>query len=395
MPHTKESRRRHAKPAVQFKSLAPPSTLSVLSSSTSGSNSTVTPQRAFQSSLRPSKRFESSKVEAKGPIPAPGSRKGDNEAHSDKENINVFSYMDKEESEKGSSSREDDDIIADTPDEDASTTSTSLSTEPPARQTSGQTHTEANAMERAQQHSWRKGKAREGSLHSDSGISVRSSSPEQASPVMRHAYPNVRSLSSPDKGVPTPAQIGRHVIIGSPPSPGPRSPTDPRNWSTQVDPDCRPEEYYVPSRPTATQRVPVGKPASTETHRRQSKQLARNLSHPPAKRSYPKRAGYDVLASVINSGGEACLKPIYRKFEILNNRILLYLQDEISEMEMELRELDNALAREDYAVGKTYASRRAESRIPSQLHWRRLDLLGRSYAKVEQYSESTCLDPGW
>lgn len=81
------------------------------------------------------------------------------------------------------------------------------------------------------------------------------------------------------------------------------------------------------------------------------------------------------------------MKPIYRKFETLNHRILLYLQDEICEMEGEIRELDNAIAREDVMLGKTHASRRAEAKLPSQLQWRRLDLLGRSYTKVDQYSE--------
>lgn len=392
MPATKESRRRHAKPAPQFKSLTPPSTLSVLSSSTSGSNSTVTPERAFQSSLRPSKRYEPQKVETTRPIPPVEPRKGGNEAHPDKANVNVFSYMDKEENSEGgsssSSSSEDDDITEDTLDEDASTTSISPQKQPPAPEAPSHPHIEANPMGRGQQQNWRKGKVREGSLHSDSGISVRSSSPEQSSPVVSHAYPNVRALSSPSTTGPASSHVGRHIMPTSPPSPGSRSSPYPRDWSTHIDPDRYPEEYYVPSRPTTTQSMQVAKPTSAEAHRRQSKPLVRNRSHPQAPSTKPNRPGYDVLASVIDSRGDAILKPIYRKFEVLNNRILLYLQDEIAEMEGELRELDSAVAREDHVLGKTFASRRAESRLPSQLQWRRLDLLGRSYAKVEQYSES-------
>lgn len=316
--------------------------------------------------------------------------------------INVFSYMDKDEDEEeeqevkggekkendensSSSSSEDEDdgdIIEDTPDEDASTTSTSPKLEPPMPRMPGQIHIEPSPMgEVQQQHHWRKGKVREGSLHSDSGISVRSSSPEQPSPVMRHAYPNVRSLSSSDKGAPAPAPGGRHVAQGPPPSTGPRGAPYPRDWSAQIDPDGRPEEFYRPARPTVMQRVQVSKPATKEAPRRPSKQMVRNRS------AHPNRPGYDVLTSVIHSRGDACLKPIYRKFEVLNNRILLYMQDELAELEAELRELDNAIAREDHARGKTYASRRAEYRLPSQLHWRRMELIGRSYAKVEQYSQ--------
>ncbi len=394
MPHTKEPRRRHAKHGSQPKSLAPPSTLSVRSSSTSGSNSTVTPERAFQSSLRPSKRYEPPQVDPKPPMPAPEMKKGGNDVHAGRGNVNVFSYMEKEESEKDSgsgsndsSSGEDDDITEDTPDEDASTTSTSPSPQPPIRQTPSQPQTEASPAGPEQHHHWRKGKVREGSLHSDSGISVRSSSPEQSSPLLRHAYPNVRALSSPTKGGPPPAQGRRQLARTSPQSPGPHESSYPREWSTDLDPDRHPEAYYVPSRPTSIPTVQVDKAAPPETPRRHSKQLVRSGSHRPVTTTKPKRPGYDVLASVIDSRGDPFLKPIYRKFEILNNRILLYLQDEISEMEHELRELDSAIAREEHAMGKMHASRRAESRLPSPLQWRRLDLLGRSYAKVEQYSK--------
>lgn len=368
----------------------------------------MTPERIFQSSLRPSKRYEAPPIEIKRPDPMPELRKGGSQVPMAKGTINVFSYMDKDEEEEeekevkqekekkndpeSSSASEDDDdddddITEDTPDEDASTTSTSPPIEPPMPQMPGQIHIEASPMEEVQQHHWRKGKVREGSLHSDSGISVRSSSPEQPSPVMRHAYPNVRSLSSSDKSAPAPVQGGRHVALGPPRSPGPRSSTYPRDWAAQVDPDGRPEEYYRPSRPTGTQRVQVGRPAPKETQRRPSKHLVRNRSHASATTAYPNRPGYDVLASVIHSRGDAFVKPIYRKFEVLNNRILLYLQDELAEMEIELRELDHAIAREDHALGKTCASRRAESRLPSQLQWRRMELIARSYAKVEQYSQ--------
>lgn len=98
------------------------------------------------------------------------------------------------------------------------------------------------------------------------------------------------------------------------------------------------------------------------------------------------KTGYDLLASNIAARNDAVLSPIYRKFETLNNRMLLYLQDEISEIEDSLLELDNAIAAEEAQLGEGPPSRRSEANLPSQLQWHRLDLLSRSFAKVEQYS---------
>ena len=148
-----------------------------------------------------------------------------------------------------------------------------------------------------------------------------------------------------------------------------------------------PETYYASTQPVVTQTMQRARIAPPETYGQHTRQLVRGASHPKSPIAKPKKPGYDTLAAAIDSRGDAVLKPIYRKFETLNHRILLYLQDEIFEMEGEIRELDNAIVREDAMLGKTHASRRAEAKLPSQLQWRRLDLLGRSYTKVEQYSE--------
>ena len=120
-------------------------------------------------------------------------------------------------------------------------------------------------------------------------------------------------------------------------------------------------------------------------------------------------SGYSLLASSIstwNPSSDAVLRPIYRKFETLNNRILLYLQDEICEMEQDLQELDEAIATEEermlkgglpshpgVGLGKASRKRRRESRrqeckFPSQLQWARQELMGRLMGKVSQYSMS-------
>lgn len=385
MPSIKDSRRRHSKQPPQSKSLSPPSTLSVLSSSTSGSNSTVTPDRPFRSSLRPSKRLESKKAIAKESAAAAGNLKGSSEHHSDKENLGVFDYMEKEGQEVDSENEEDD-AAEDVVDEEPSTTSTSPNVDSPFAPATKFKPADVNAGGAEEQAAWRKQATREGSLHSDSGISVRSSSPERDSPVPRHKYPPVRRASSSTGNVPNPVYASHHALAASPEAYGSRSYGYPRDWSTMGNHLEHPESYYASTRPVVTQTMQRARIASPENHGQHSRQLVRGASHPPIPTEKPK-PGYDTLAAAIDSRGDAFLKPIYRKFETLNHRILLYLQDEIGEMEGELRELDNAITREDEMLGRTHASRRAEAKLPTQLQWRRLDLLGRSYTKVEQYSE--------
>lgn len=242
-----------------------------------------------------------------------------------------------------------------------------------------------------QHHIWRKSEA---SLHSDSGISVRSSSPERESPAPRHRHPYVRKLSSYGGTMPNPNYPGYYPPAPMPPvAYVPRTPAYPRDWSTYGNPVENPEVYYASTRPVVTQTMqrPARLPPPNHHHQSCNHQLIRGSPHPQPEMSPQKKSGYDELAAALDSRGDAVLRPIYRKFETLNHRILLYLQDEISEMEEELRELDLAITHEEAMLGNTHASRRAEAKLPSQLQWHRLELLSRSYTKVEQYSMSLSL----
>lgn len=107
--------------------------------------------------------------------------------------------------------------------------------------------------------------------------------------------------------------------------------------------------------------------------------------------------GYELLAhklSELKKGGFGSkadtVVPAYRKFEQLNHRVLLHLQDEISELEEELRQLDHDIAQASPG-GQTGhhhpASRRGDSLHGNDLHRRRIDILGRVYQKLEQYSK--------
>lgn len=524
-------RRRHSRqPSSQSGKahLKPPSTMSLLSTSTSGSNSTVIQDRFLQSSLRPSKRQESKRPITRTSLPNRDSRTESVENHSDKENVtailssnrwelkkttikepvpkpsdtkeaspmklarrepaqedsaetkpaqmeptsvetarignrakkltnghfDVFAFMvkdgqevnsdgeeaekeeeeedqgqkgggqqqkrtqreedgdeeeveedEQEDEEEEEEEEKDEDIVEDEDDSDddeddqqrnatsnvdkaPSTLSTSPHVSHPTISSSCDLEVVAPSEIEQQQHTWRKSEA---SLHSDSGISVRSSSPERESPAPRHRHPHVRKLGSyggtvPNPNYPPPAPMPPVAYV-------PRTPTYPRDWSTYGNPAENPEVYYASTRPVVTQTMqrPARLPPP-DHHQSRNHQLIRGTPHPQTgKPPRQKKSGYDELAAAIDSRGDAFLRPIYRKFETLNHRILLYLQDEISEMEEELRELDLAITHEEELHGNTHASRRAEAKLPSQLQWRRLELLNRSYTKVEQYSTSFSL----
>jgi hypothetical protein len=108
--------------------------------------------------------------------------------------------------------------------------------------------------------------------------------------------------------------------------------------------------------------------------------------------------GYELLADKLTElskskhdiHGEDVVVPMYRKFEQLNHRILLHLQDEISELEEELRDLDGSIAQSSPRgeAGHVHpASRRGDARFGGELHHKRTDLLGRIYLKLGQYSK--------
>jgi hypothetical protein len=106
--------------------------------------------------------------------------------------------------------------------------------------------------------------------------------------------------------------------------------------------------------------------------------------------------GYELLANELSgssqagSHGQKKVVPMYRKFEHLNHRVLLHLQDETCELEEELRHLDECIAQTSPrdASGYAYpASRRGDARYGGEMHFKRTELLGRIYQKLEQYSK--------
>jgi hypothetical protein len=183
---------------------------------------------------------------------------------------------------------------------------------------------------------------------------------------------------------PPPPPVGYY----SPPHvpPGPYSPGYENNMAMATRPPMAPPNAMVPV-------PPLQHPA-----------------HPPHYQPHPTgpdlsrttKVGYELLADKLSERSKAehrypdeeAVVPMYRKFEHLNHRVLLHLQDEISELEEELRYLDECVAQcspRDAAGLVHPASRRGDARHGSELHFRRTELLGRIYLKLGQYSMSLAI----
>ena len=109
-------------------------------------------------------------------------------------------------------------------------------------------------------------------------------------------------------------------------------------------------------------------------------------------------SGYGLVASHLTHSttkDTGAFPPLYRRFASVNHRILLYLQDEISQMEEDLHMLDEYEEMHRVAIAEKEgskpvpASRRldAQSQSYSSLHYRRMDLMAALTQKTEQYSK--------
>ncbi|KAH8668982.1 hypothetical protein BX600DRAFT_266148 [Xylariales sp. PMI_506] len=103
-------------------------------------------------------------------------------------------------------------------------------------------------------------------------------------------------------------------------------------------------------------------------------------------------SGYEQLASRLTATRSLersgpYLRPMYRRFEMLNHRLLLHLQDELSELEEQLHRLDTADTqnrRLQHCI--VPASRRTEALSGGELQWHKTDVLGKIGFKLEQYN---------
>jgi hypothetical protein len=116
-----------------------------------------------------------------------------------------------------------------------------------------------------------------------------------------------------------------------------------------------------------------------------------HLKHFPRVEKLP-LSGYEKLASQLTRKQAdhpgSGLRPIYRRFEMLNHRVLLYLQDEVCELEERLHDLDT-LDTQTRQIQNCIlpASRRGEALANNEVHWHKTDILGKIGFKLEQYSK--------
>ncbi|KAJ5293884.1 hypothetical protein PENANT_c002G01623 [Penicillium antarcticum] len=176
--------------------------------------------------------------------------------------------------------------------------------------------------------------------------------------------------------------------------PSPISTTYPVSGKGQLE-LSRPESYYGRDE-AAFHRPPLppSPPRSPEDslhHTTPTKRRDSTASHVPS--------GYGLIASHItksNQEDKPGFPPLYRRFESVNHRVLLHLQDEISQMEEDLHTLDEY--EEMHRIGTAEqegtkplpASRRRDSQaqVYSSLHYRRMDLMGALIQKTEQYNNA-------
>ncbi|OHF01996.1 hypothetical protein CORC01_02575 [Colletotrichum orchidophilum] len=145
--------------------------------------------------------------------------------------------------------------------------------------------------------------------------------------------------------------------------------------------------YGTPEMPRGTANLPHLPPNALQprlpgTHHGHPKHLPRAEKLP--------LTGYELIASKLCTGDDAdrsSIKPIYRRFEALNHRLLLHLQDELSELEEQLHRLDTA----DTQTRRMQncfvpASRRQDSLTAGELQWHKTDILGKVGYKLSQYN---------
>ncbi|USW56065.1 hypothetical protein Slin15195_G093840 [Septoria linicola] len=106
--------------------------------------------------------------------------------------------------------------------------------------------------------------------------------------------------------------------------------------------------------------------------------------------------GYELLAQEL-SNQDSPVKPMYRRFEYLNHRILLHMQDELQELEEQLRIADEIIARADPSLSPSHpsdsycppsgpSSRRTDRNHGTHWHHQRTELLGRIFLKTRDYN---------
>ncbi|KAL8723959.1 MAG: hypothetical protein Q9181_007058 [Wetmoreana brouardii] len=339
---------------------------------------------ASKASVRPPGRQEMNSANTSSVVQSP--KEEVTRKSLEREDVDVFAYLHEDEEEEEdhhqTEDEQDEDPVDDHHTPDTTSPSPMSAHEPPSHYSD----LEVNADQQIKRQTWHGAYNHAGSFHSDSGISMGSGSGDPDSPILQHKYPSIRRtsrLSSSSHEPPIPEHHGLNVLSDAFPIQQSAFGADAwPQWSTGASDN--PEAYYVPrshgfppSIETTTCQLPV-------TPSELSPQLPRNRKEQPPKEPSRKKRGNPQLASAISSQDDAVLKPIYRKFEMLNNRILLYLQDEISALETEIEELDALVTREEQCMSGLVKQAKHSTRSQQ----RRVELMGECAAKVNMYNQA-------
>lgn len=115
-----------------------------------------------------------------------------------------------------------------------------------------------------------------------------------------------------------------------------------------------------------------------------SSSTATPREHIPRRHSSASNIGY--RSSLLEA--EPAIQPIYRRFKAMNHRLLLHLQDELSELEEQLHRLDTADTQTRRLQNRILpASRRAEALAGGELQSHKTEILAKIGFKLSQYSE--------
>ena len=211
-----------------------------------------------------------------------------------------------------------------------------------------------------------------GSFYSDSGISVRSNSSDRGSPVVSRKA------------------LNRPLTVKAPRMTRDASNSSAASQSSATRPvyryDDPPETFYgraARSVLAVTETVKRNRETSSQSIA-SSKQLTKTKKSESSSSS--SKSGYDLLASMLTTTSDDGHSPVHRRFEALNHRILLVLQDEITTMENDLAVLDRTILEVEGPHGRP-SSRRAELAAPTPLQWQRMQLCGMLVSKLTQYSK--------
>ncbi|KAJ5141321.1 uncharacterized protein N7443_010709 [Penicillium atrosanguineum] len=293
-----------------------------------------------------------------------------NPAETDKKSPNVFEFLDNSSSDSSSSSSSESDDLEPTPPIQAQPVTNIQSPQPrtaPSHSLLSETKTPPTTIKPS---STRKSRSSNDSRPP----------PAPAPPPAESQMQIARKQSHPRK-----SSAGVYKSTG--PSP------PPSKHQLQIS---RPEDYYDSRDTSVVHRSPLppSPPSSPEDSLHRGTPTRRRDSSASQVSS-----GYGLVASHLTHSTtqeKAGFPPLYRRFESVNHRVLLHLQDEIAQMEEELHTLDEyeemhrIATAEQEGIKPVPASRRmeAQSQAYSSLHYRRMDLMAALTHKIEQYNNA-------